>query len=126
VIDNDAFQRLPTKVKVFIYYQSCGLIVFEGLDKPRNRILSPLAGSPQGFDGRLPNFRVGVLGGLEKCWGSLLGLDAYLPEAGRGHSPGRRVLAPQRLEMPRNCTAFQMAQINPSHIGPAALHKQVC
>jgi hypothetical protein len=30
VIDNDAFQKLPTKIKIFIYYQSCGLIISEG------------------------------------------------------------------------------------------------
>ena len=30
IIDNDAFQKLPTKVKVFVYYHSCGLIISEG------------------------------------------------------------------------------------------------
>ncbi|MFO1184880.1 MAG: hypothetical protein U1E56_08840 [Bauldia sp.] len=30
IIDNDAFQKLPTKIKVFLYYHSCGLIISEG------------------------------------------------------------------------------------------------
>lgn len=30
IIDNDAFQKLPTKIKIFLYYHSCGLIISEG------------------------------------------------------------------------------------------------